>query len=208
MSTDVWLAEMAAAIGTNEGTLDSSCACVVGVEAVTRERWRVWFQPYSTSGTILFLVTLRSNHAGRSFDVQVALNIACWCPLPGDTSSMLTSVQQLVREFDHLRGLFDRIGQRGYREIQVAAVPLPFSDPWDRLWVSWDAAQVRQVPQRAETLLVWQHGDALFLVTGWNSVIVTALLSRGPRLPPDRSSPEEGHTTKTPAAHRSTQRKI
>ena len=202
MSTEGWFAEIAAAVRANEGTLDPSCACVLGIEAVSRERWRVWFQPGDTAGTLLFLVTLRSNSAGRAFDVRVALNIAGWCAFSGSPSSVFTSVQQLVGEFDHQMGLFDRSMQRVYREIQVASVPLPFSDSWDRLWVICNAAAVGQASQPAETLLVWQHGGALFLVIGWNSAISTAL---GPRR--DRSSTGAGRAWTTPTAPRGARRK-
>lgn len=202
MSTEAWFAEIAAAVRGNEGTFDPCCACVLGIEAVTRERWRVWFQPCPTSGTLLFLVTLRSNSAGLSFDVQVALNIAGWWAFPGSPSSVFASVQQLVGAFDQLRGLFDGARRREYREIPVASIPLPFSDPWDRLWVICDAAAAGLSPRPAQTLLVWQHGGALFLVIGWNSAISAALEPRS-----DRSSPDAGRPWKTPTAPRGARRK-
>ena len=101
---------------------------IVGIETVTRECWRVWFHSSYGPGTLLFLVTLRSNHAGRSCDVQLALHIACWCAFSGSPSSAFASVQQLVGEFDRQRGLFDRSRHRSYREIQVASLPKPRQD--------------------------------------------------------------------------------
>lgn len=192
--------EIAAAIHNYQGAQDPSWACVLGIETMIKERWRVWwFQPGLTPGVLLFLVTLRSNYTGLSFDVQVALHIACWRVCSCSPSSVFTSVRQLVGEFDQLRGSAGSASHRSYREIQVGSVPLPFSDPWDRLWVS-EAAPVRQVPRPGGTLLVWQHGDALYLVIGWNSALSAALVPISKRIPQHRSSPEVGHRPNIPAA--------
>jgi hypothetical protein len=201
VSTEVLLAEIAVAIRNHRDTPDPSCPCVLGLEALARERWRVWFQPCDTAGTLLYLVTLRSNCAGRSFDIQIALVIAGWYTFSGTPSSAFTSVQQLVGEFDRQRGFFDRYRQREFHEVQVASLPLPFGDRWDRLWVIGDAVVTGQAAQPAETLLVWQHGGLLFLVTGWNRAISAAL---GPRR--ERPSSDAGRAGKTPAAPRRARR--
>jgi len=143
------------------------------------------------------LVTLRSNDGGRPFDVQVALSIAYWCHISEGPAKVFTSVQQLVEEFDRLRGFTDRIGQRRSQEIQVVAVPLPFSDPWDRLWITCDGDLQGQALLPGETLLVWQNDDAHFLVTGWNSTMSTVFLSVGERRPHRHISPAGTGLTST-----------
>ncbi len=80
MSTEVLLAEIAAAICDYEGTSDPSYACVLGIEAVTRERWRVWCQLCSTPSILLFLVTLRSNTDGIVWVENLFIASCSECP--------------------------------------------------------------------------------------------------------------------------------
>lgn len=172
MIDDILRNEIAAAVCGAEAGVLKSCVCVLGIEVVTRERWRAWLHPYNSPRTLLLLVSLRGNSAGRTFDLQPCLNITRWHTLHGSPVNMLSHVEHLVDEFDRFAG---RSGRRRCREIRVAALPLSFCDPWDRLWVYYDPARAGQPPNRLGTLLVWQHGDALFLAAGWNSTLSPAL---------------------------------
>ena len=168
----------AATCGTSPDIL-APCVRVLGIEAITKERWRAWLRPQGCQQALLFLVSLRSNCDGRAFDLLPCLNIACWCLLHAVPAGVpIRHIAGLVDLFDRHTG---RSGRRRYQELSVARLPLPFCDPGDRFWVFSDPARAGQSPTPARTLLAWQHGNGLFLAVGWHRSLSPVLAaSQGP----------------------------
>jgi hypothetical protein len=175
MISDGLQQEIAAAVRGTSGGIHAPGLCVLGVEAINNERWRAWLSPHGSAGVFLLAAALRSNCAGRTFDLHVCLWIASWRMLPAGSASVFNHIEQLVSAFEHLPA---RGGRRACREIPVAGLPLSFCDSWDRLWVVEGLTSTRTTAIAAKRRLIWQHGDALFLATGWHSALSPALAER------------------------------
>ncbi len=142
---------------------------VVGIEPARRDSWRVWVFAPGEQRLQLFLVMLRSN-AGRrcTFDVQYAFNIAVihtlreWYAVPSERE-----VHQFI--YDYGRWL-------GVPALHVSEVSVlhPLFDTTDRLWVIQWVPLDQDTAERAPTL-AWLHDDALYLASGWSSLLETLL---------------------------------
>jgi hypothetical protein len=154
-------------------SLRISREALLGLEAISRERWRVWtLDAESEPPTLqLFLFSLRSQSSEPAFDAQFLLTLA-WYRSVGeaDPARLPFQVWQFVLDY-FLQQNARRPAQAWWSELPEPRCA--WCDAADRLWAV--RVEVDRVEQPLPLSVVWLHDQVLFLAVAWGEAVLRLL---------------------------------